>query len=98
LGSTLTPQSSLQSDGTHFVRWVANLQTVTNTAGTYIVSLLANAAGAKDAAGNPLAAPAGTFNVAAQDIWTYGPDVPPVGTITPVASPIGTNAGVVTIN
>ncbi len=79
------------------LRYVANLQSVTNNPGTYIVSLLSNA-GAVDTAGNLLAPEVGKFNVAAQDVWTYGPDVPPTGIITPVASPIGTNAGVVVVN
>ncbi|MCX7420271.1 MAG: right-handed parallel beta-helix repeat-containing protein, partial [Planctomycetia bacterium] len=87
--STLTQESSL--------RHVVDLQTVTNNPGIYVVSLLSNA-GAVDASGNVLQSEANKFNVAAQDIWTYGPDVPPMGTITPVATPIGTNAGVVVIN
>ncbi|MBM3969023.1 MAG: hypothetical protein FJ302_04030, partial [Planctomycetes bacterium] len=110
-GSTLTAETA--------TRFVANLATVTNNPGTYIVSLLANA-GAVDAAGNALqpatsvladipqqlrdslgnvmtAAPA-QFNVAGQDIWTYGPDVAPTGAITPFSAPtIGTNAGMVEV-
>lgn len=109
--SALTPETA--------TRFVANLATVTNNPGTYIVSLLANA-GAVDAAGNALqpatsvladipqqlrdslgnvmtAAPA-QFNVAGQDIWTYGPDVAPTGAITPFSAPtIGTNAGMVEV-
>lgn len=87
--STLTQESSL--------RHVVDLQTVTNNPGIYVVSLLSNA-GAVDASGNALQSESNKFNVAAQDIWTYGPDVPPMGTITPIASPIGTNAGVVVVN
>ena len=79
-------------------RFVANLASVTNNPGSYIVSLLADPAGAKDAALNPLLPASTQFNVAAQDMWTYGPDVAPTGTITPfVPSTIGTNAGLVTI-
>ena len=89
-GSTLTMQTP--------TRFVANLSSVTNNPGTYIVSLLADPLGAKDAALNPLLPASTLFNVAAQDTWTYGPDVAPTGTITPfVPSTIGTNAGLVTI-
>jgi predicted outer membrane repeat protein len=87
--STLSQETS--------IRYVANLSGVTGTPGTYIVSLLANA-GAVDQAGNALNPAPGQFNVAAQDIWTYGADVAPVGTITPLPPTIGTNAGVITIS
>ncbi len=99
-------------------RFVANLASVSNNPGTYIVSLLANA-GAVDAAGNslqpatsaladipmqlrdsadnPMTAAPAQFNVAGQDIWTYGPDVAPTGVITPLPAMIGTNAGMVEV-
>ena len=80
------------------IRYVFNLAGLTGTAGTYRFSLLANS-GLTDIAGNSFTPAAGRFNVSAQDDWTYGPDVPPSGTIAlGFVSPIGTNAGVVQIN
>jgi Ca2+-binding RTX toxin-like protein len=101
-------------------RFVANLAAVTNTPGSYIVSLLAGAGAAdiagnllqpatsaltndipshlRDSNGNVMTPATAQFNVAGQDIWTYGPDVAPTGVITPfVPSTIGTNAGQVLI-
>lgn len=77
-------------------RFVLNLSTVTLNQGIYILSLLADGT-ITDDAGNAVGAEAGQFNVAAQDIWTNGPDAAPTGTITPVTTPRGTNAGIVTV-
>ena len=77
-------------------RYVLNLSSVTLNQGTYIVSLLANGT-ITDDAGNAVGPATGQFNVAAQDIWTNGPDAAPTGTITPITTPRGTNAGIVTI-
>ncbi len=51
----------------------------------------------RDSLGNVMTPAAGQFNVAGQDIWTYGPDVAPTGAITPLPASIGTNAGMVEI-
>jgi Ca2+-binding RTX toxin-like protein len=51
----------------------------------------------RDSVGNPMTAAPAQFNVAGQDIWTYGPDVAPIGTITPLPASIGTNAGMVEV-
>lgn len=77
-------------------RYVLNLSSVTLDQGTYIISLLADGT-ITDDAGNAVGAATGQFNVAAQDIWTNGPDAAPTGTIAPITTPRGTNAGLVTV-
>lgn len=77
-------------------RYVLNLSSVTLNQGTYILSLLADGT-ITDDAGNAVGPATGHFNVAAQDIWTNGPDAAPTGTISPITTPRGTNAGIVTV-
>lgn len=77
-------------------RYVLDLSSVTLDQGTYIVSLLANS-GITDTAGTDLGPAADQFNVAAQDIWINGPDAVPTGAITPITTPRGTNAGLITV-
>ena len=86
------PLLTKQSD----TRYVLNLSTVTLNQGTYIVSLLANS-GITDLAGSQVGPAVGQFNVAAQDSWSNGPDAAPTGAITPLTTPRGTNAGIVTV-
>ncbi len=77
-------------------RFVLNLSSVTLDQGTYILSLLADGT-IKDVALNAVGPATGQFNVAAQDIWTNGPDAAPTGTIDAITSPRGTNAGVIVV-
>ena len=77
-------------------RFVVNLSSITLNQGIYILSLLADGT-ITDDAGNAVGPATGQFNVAAQDIWTNGPDAAPTGTITTITTPRGTNAGVVTV-
>lgn len=87
-GLTVSAQTS--------TRYVLNLSSVTLDQGTYILSLLADGT-ITDDAGNAVGPATGQFNVAAQDVWTNGPDAAPTGTITPITTPRGTNAGIVTV-
>ncbi len=91
-GLTVLPQSGTQPD----TRFVLNLSAVTLNQGTYILSLLADGT-IKDVALNAVGPATGQFNVAAQDIWTNGPDAAPTGTIEPITTPRGTNAGVILV-
>ncbi|MFM9963682.1 MAG: choice-of-anchor Q domain-containing protein [Planctomycetaceae bacterium] len=51
----------------------------------------------RDSLGFVMTAAPAQFNVAGQDIWTYGPDVAPTGVISPLPASIATNAGTLTI-
>lgn len=87
-GLTISQQTS--------TRFVLNLSSVTLNQGTYVLSLLADGT-ITDSAGNAVGPATDQFNVAAQDIWTNGPDAAPTGTITPITTPRGTNAGIITV-